>query len=67
MRGFLGGRFDGPQAVGCDASEDRHHLQISSGTFFSLRRTLSMVAGRTQSRNGAPLRSAPGLRTRTGT
>jgi hypothetical protein len=33
----------------------------------SLRRTRSSAAGSTQSLNGAPLRSAPGLRARTGT
>ena len=32
----------------------------------SLRRTRSSAAGSTQSLNGAPLRSAPGLRARTG-
>ena len=33
----------------------------------SLRRTRSSAAGSTQSLNGAPLRSAPGLRASTGT
>lgn len=50
--GLLAGRLDGLQSVGHD------HPTIDilpiTGAFFSLRRTPSMAARRTRSRNGAP-------------
>ena len=63
------GRLDFGQAVGQDGGE-KLHLTICrspSSEPASLRRMRSRAPGRTQSLNGAPLRSAPGLRASTGT
>ena len=49
------------------ADENLHHLPVAVVRPFSLRRTRSRFAGSTQSLNGAPFRSAPGLRASTGT
>jgi hypothetical protein len=64
---LLAGGFHCGDPVGRYAAEDRDHLFVAIADAFSLRRIVAMAAGRTQSRKGAPLRSAPGLRARTGT
>ena len=61
------GGFDRRQSVGEHGGEDRDHMLIAIIGVGELRRTFSSAAGSTQSLNGAPLRSARGLRARTGT
>ena len=59
---LLAGRLDRGQAVAQNGSEDIDELAVAVGGATSLRRTRSGPVGRTQFLNGAPLRSAPGLR-----
>ena len=61
------GGLDRRQAVAQHRAEDLDHLPVAVAAPASLRRTRSSAAGSTQSLNGAPLRSAPGLRASTGT
>ena len=61
------GRLDFRQAIGQDGGENLAICRSPSSEPASLRRTRSRAPGRTQSLNGAPLRSAPGLRANTGT
>ena len=55
------------EPVGQNGGQDRDHLPIAVIGAVQLARTRSIADGRTQSWNGAPLRSAPGLRASTGT
>lgn len=65
--GLGAGGIDRRKPFGQNRGEDVDHLAVSVISPCSLRRTFSSALGRTQSLNGAPLRRAPGLRTRTGT
>ena len=64
---FGAGRLDRRQPVGEHRGEDIDHLPVAVVDAGELARTRSIAAGSTQSLNGAPLRSAPGLRASTGT
>jgi hypothetical protein len=61
------GGLHGGQSIIEDGGQNLDHLAIAIVTAGELRRTRSIAPGNTQSLNGAPFRSAPGLRARTGT
>lgn len=58
---FLAGGIDGRQAIGRTHPRMLTICRSPSWTLFSRRRTFSIAAGKTHSRNGAPLRKSTGF------
>ena len=67
IHGLAAGGFDGLQPVIRHATQDLDHLPVAVIAALQLTPDRGHRRGSTQSLNGAPLRSAPGLRARTGT